>query len=297
MIENSREVKMTTEGAIVIAIIILAVIIAVGLAFLLVRLAKSDRKINPVLTVILILVVIGAGYALINGGRDSFLKADLTPDSQEKTDYWPRDTMILQEINDLEPLQEKSWKKLSPDEKVAALQKVADIESRHLGIDEATEIKVKRQKLPYTRIGQFNPTDQSVAVNSIYLDQGTPYLLINTTCHEVYHGYEMYLVDAMADRKISRKQHTYDKAQQYLNEFSNYKDGSADFAGYYGQACEADARTYAEDAVVSYRTQINAHYGRNAINNKQKKYLIKDPGTNEMFYVMPDLDNVDGTNR
>ena len=169
-----------------------------------------------------------------------------------------------------------------------------DIESRHLGIDEATEIKVKRQKLPYTRIGQFNSTDQSVAVNSIYLDQGTPYLLINTTCHEVYHGYEMYLVDAMADRKISRKQHTYDKAQQYLNEFSNYKDGSADFAGYYGQACESDARTYAEDAVMSYKTQINAHYGRNAISNKQKKYLIKDPGTNEMFYVTPDYKDVDG---
>ena len=97
----------------------------------------------------------------------------------------------------------------------------------------------------------------------------------------------------MADRKISRKQHTYDKAKQYLNEFSNYKDGSADFAGYYGQTCEADARAYAEDAVMSYRTQINAHYGRNAINKKQKKYLIKDPGTNEMFYVMPDYKDVD----
>ena len=46
--------------------------------------------------------------------------------------------------------------------------------------------------------------------------------------------------------------------------------------------------------MISYRAQINAHYGRNAINNKQKKYLIKDPGTNEMFYVMPDYKDVDG---
>ena len=203
---------MTTEGAIVIAIIILAVIIAVGVAFILVRLAKSDRKINPVLTVIIIIAVVGVGYAVIHGGRDSFLKADLTPDSNENTDYWPRDTMILQQINDLEPLQEKSWKKLSADEKVETLQRVADIESRHLGIDSSTQISVKKQSLPYTRIGQFSPTDQSVAINSIYLDQGTPYLLINTTCHKVYHGYEMYLVDALANRQISRKQHTYDKA-------------------------------------------------------------------------------------
>lgn len=286
---------MVKEAAVKETIAVLIIIIVFALAFLLRKLVRKTKMTGRTRILVIIFLAVAAVYIIIHGRDDSSLLSDLTPDSDQRTDYWPRDTMIIKQMDDLGTLQEKKWKGLSEDQRIATLQRVADIESRHLGIDSSVKIRLKADELDNTTIGLFNANEMTVSLNSIYLDQGGPYLMIAATCHELYHGYEFYLVNELADHRISRKQHTYEKARQYLNEFQNYKDSSSGFAGYYGQSCEADARSYADEAVVSYRNQINAHYGRNAINDKQSAYLIKTPGSGKMFYVTPDYNNVDGS--
>lgn len=44
-----------------------------------------------------------------------------------------------------------------------------------------------------------------------------------------------------------------------MEEFSSYKDGDQDYEGYYNQACETDARDYAESAAYEYMSRVYAY--------------------------------------
>ena len=84
--------------------------------------------------------------------------------------------------------------------------------------------------------------------------------VLNSCCHEAYHGYQHRLVDAYNESsEENQRLRIYRNVVYYIEEFGDYADGYEDFCSYYSQRCEMDARAYAEDAVVDYYSRIDEY--------------------------------------
>lgn len=155
-------------------------------------------------------------------------------------------------------LQQNIWKSLSVKEKLDVMQTIANIEVNYLGIP--NEVNVGTANLGQYTLGCYEDKTHTVYIDLDHIENGSVYDVLDTCCHEVYHCYQHRLVDTYltADSK-SKNLRIYNKAEIYLNEFGNYKNGYEDFCSYYNQECENDARDYAESAVYDYFQRIEEY--------------------------------------
>ena len=169
-----------------------------------------------------------------------------------------QDQTIEKQMETLVRLEEDTWQTLSLEEKLDALQTIANIERRYLGIPH--EINVAAEYLEESHAAQYEERQHRIVINIDHLREGTAWDNVDTLTHEARHCYQHCLTEAYesADRDL-KSLRIFKEARTYMEEFSSYKDGDQDYEGYYNQACETDARDYAESAAYEYMSRVYAY--------------------------------------
>lgn len=138
------------------------------------------------------------------------------------------------------------WAELSPDEKLQTLQCVADVEASHLGIPQLNVSVKNLGDASYK--AEYDYRTYGVVVNINALDDPIEEL-VNSTCHESFHGYEWMLCrtfDSISDDEC-KNLIIFDSVEIYKSEFVSSIDPDEDYLGYYCQQSEVDAREHAEN--------------------------------------------------
>lgn len=251
-------------------LIVLSVVTSLTIAysaFLLTRKIKNGRSLRKVikwrihrccyaiqssLAVALILVIGIIGIQGVFGDNiiNSSIAATTNNQSISQTISNNIDTVLL--------LQEEEWNDLTTQEKLDALQTVANIEAHYLGLP--NELNVGAANLGEYTLACYNDRTHTISIDLNHLENGSVYDVLDSCCHEAYHSYQHRLVEAYksADEQMKGLR-IYKPAIKYGEEFSDYSDGDYDYCSYYYQDCEMDARDYAEDAVDDYYRRIEAY--------------------------------------
>ena len=165
------------------------------------------------------------------------------------------ETTIENSIDKLCMLRTQEWEKLTVEERLDVLQTIANIERHSLGVTYELQVGVneERDRANGEYIDQFH----CITVDSDQLLNGTPFKLVEIICHECYHAYEYSMIELyLTTPEAYRSLEVFEPVKQYIVEFNNYVDGSDDFERYYNQACEANARAYADKETDVYYYKI-----------------------------------------
>lgn len=169
-------------------------------------------------------------------------------------------------------LQKEAWQNLTTQEKLDVLQTVANIEAHYLGLP--NELNVGASNLREYTLAHYNDMTYTITIDLDHLENDSVYDVLDSCCHEAYHGYQHRLVDAYrAANANSKTLLIYESAAQYEQEFVNYDDGYNDFDSYYTQECEIDAREYAKNAVSDYYERIYAYLNGTSITGSRQLSL------------------------
>lgn len=165
---------------------------------------------------------------------------------------------IANNIETIKLLQEDEWRKLSTKRKIDVLQTVANIEAHYLGLP--NELNVGAANLDEDIWGDYIDSKHVIRISLNHLENSSARDVLNTCCHEAYHGYQYRMIDAYNDVSPDfRRLRLYNRAEAYAEEFDNYAESDEDIIAYYSQACESDARDYADYAVDDYYEKIEKY--------------------------------------
>ena len=158
---------------------------------------------------------------------------------------------IQNQLDTLQALKPDTWFTLSAREKLNVLQTIANIEATYLGLP--GELTVSTAIIEENTLGEYSANNRMIYINADHLEESGPRDLMTTVCHEAYHGYQHYIIEAYqnADEQFKNLLLFYD-ASIYEEEFANYDDGSEGLENYYKQYVEIDAREYADRAAAEY---------------------------------------------
>lgn len=169
---------------------------------------------------------------------------------------------IANNLDTLAPLLDPdTWAALSTEEKLRAMQTVADIEANYLGV--SYDLNIVLLDLDENTLGNFNSHSHLISIDREHLEGGLPMEVLNTVCHEAYHAYQQCLCRAYISMDEAAKNlYAFRSIKNYEEEFLNYADGSGDeeaFVEYLHQRCETDARSYARRCESEYTASITAY--------------------------------------
>ncbi len=216
------------------------------------RIRKAMIGGRNIFAVCLLVIFVPVCVAVLTYG--SLVKPAVAPAHGAEDSAWTAE-------NNMETIcqfRQEEWDALSVEEKVTALQVVANIECVYLGLPH--ELTVVITPLDEFTAGAYMDPSGVIYVNLSELEQRSAVELLNTIFHEAYHAYQHRLCDVYDSvAEEYRSLLIFDSIHSYKQEFANYTDGDEDFAEYYLQACEVNARRYAESAVEEYMYRIE-HY-------------------------------------
>ena len=160
------------------------------------------------------------------------------------------DNMLLSNLSTIALFEENVWQQLGDQEKIDALQVIADIETHHLRIE---PVMVVAASLGGPILGAYDYNRRHVRID---LDKHTDMKginTINTILHECRHAYQFDCVDAAdwTDSKVLDGIY-FEELRQWLAEQRNPIDYADDAQGYYSMAIEQDAREYADEGCDDY---------------------------------------------
>ena len=103
--------------------------------------------------------------------------------------------------------------------------------------------------------GQYNPVGDTVLINAEYLREASVHDLLNTVLHETRHIYQYAVVDMFnAVEKVlneeSMRLPIFRYAAQMRDNLEQYRRVGTDYGAYYGQAAEADSRSWAAQVMA-----------------------------------------------
>lgn len=169
---------------------------------------------------------------------------------------------IANNMETISLLKEDSWCGLTVQEKLDVLQVVANIEQEYLGLPYI--LNVGTANLQGDTLGYYNDATRQIIVSVDHLLNGSPFDILTSLLHEVFHSFEYRCCDAWNDTDVELQSlMLYRNARTYAEEFENYIDGDTDFYSYYWQQCEVDSREYAESRIKDYYKKINEYFGEN----------------------------------
>ena len=153
-----------------------------------------------------------------------------------------------------------SWETLSIGSRLDLLQKIAEIETTHLGLTIIPTVKT--DSIDSTIVGSYSHADNIIKVNFDYLsdsskDRGMK--MVSTILHECFHAWEYQIVDVYQNCKDERVKNTYpyNQAKKYYSEIENYVSATDDLKEYEKQIIEADAYAYEEGRLKDYKNTIS----------------------------------------
>ena len=153
-------------------------------------------------------------------------------------------------------LREDDWEELSAQKKMDVLGVILNIEIRYLGINH--EIYLKSGVLDDDTAARYSHREREIEIDIGQLQSASAADVLNSLCHECYHSYQYQMI-ALYESTSEEYQNMllFQHVDSYINEFTNYIDGSEDPLGYYLQTTEIQARRYAELAVEDYYERID----------------------------------------
>ncbi len=197
-------------------------------------------------------IMLVSGINILFGS--SIMKSKVNPETRASTNGQlssnKMETLIL--------LQEDSWSMLTIQERLDVLQTVANIERKYFGLP--NELNIGAANLNEGIMGYYSDKTHEIILSMDSLLYDSPWILLDTVCHEAYHSYQYRMVDAWqgAD-ECNKNLKLFSNANSYASEFNNYIEGDENFCDYYSQDCESDARKYAEDSVADYYLKIHEY--------------------------------------
>ena len=221
---------------------------------------KYNRRKDQALAIMTILVIVCVAvmaYLLYDLERMHQTLETKGPDDAKQYE----DPTLENSLDTLILMEQETWAGLSENEKIAVLQKIADIEQVYLGLPD--KMTVKSAELSEGILAEYMDSDRSINVDRENLLQISSYTLCEAILHEAYHSLEFRMVDVYDDADEKLKQLPYMRtAAAYKDEFNNYISCNKDRDGYWNQTCEIDSFEYAAERVESYISLItDAVYG------------------------------------
>lgn len=209
------------------------------------KVAAIVLTMHKILACCLAVLIIMIGINTVGGS--TLVEPSVPPATMENIS----EQTIENHLQELVVLGDGSWPTLDVREKMDVLQTVVNIERHYLGI--SNEVKVCVLDLEENTLGHYVDATQEITISTNSLINDSPWSLIDTICHEVYHCYQYRLIDVMnsADESCKNLQ-IFQTVRDYAKEFKNYKHGEDDIEGYLFQECEIDASTYAYFEVDKY---------------------------------------------
>lgn len=223
------------------------------------RIIKCLLGTRTIVSCCMLLVISFIVTAAIFG--TSLTKSSVAAHKDNNDNIWT----IANNIEQVCLFSDESWHSLSDNEKTSAMQVIANIECRYLGLPH--ELNVITSVLPDNVAAAYNDRTHTININIQYFDDASPSDILDSICHEAYHAYQYRLCEAYddVDDRYKTLLGFYD-VPYYKQEFKNYTNGGDDLHEYYFQHCESRAREYAHAAVSEYEYRIYEHMKIN-INN------------------------------
>ena len=152
-------------------------------------------------------------------------------------------------------LREEEWKKLNSQQKLDVLGVVLNIEIRYLGLNH--EVYLKSSVLNGETAAHYSHKDHEIVIDLGQLETASAADVLDSLCHECYHAYQYQMIALYEDTPEKyRNMLLFQYVGSYIEEMSDYNDGSSDLMDYYYQTIEIQARQYAELAVADYYGRI-----------------------------------------
>ena len=155
------------------------------------------------------------------------------------------------------------WEAISPQERTAVLQQVADTECDYLGIPYRLSVSAAEMERNSVR-GYYSPGSHKICLNSIMVETMSAQENLSTLLHEVYHAFEYAVVEVYEGTDASFQQlRLFESARSYSREFDNYISGAEDFDAYINQLVEQDSKFYSDlrlrdyADVIAYLNQVS----------------------------------------
>lgn len=154
-------------------------------------------------------------------------------------------------------LQTKRWDTLSASQRVSVLQALTDYEARRLGIP-SLPLSSRRQEI--NQLGVYDVDGNSIEVNLQYMMEEPLETSIDTTCHEVYHAYQHYLVEAVDWDGAAAKTAYFDELREWKENDDHYLTAEEDGTdAYENQPLEVSARAFAKEETDRIMALVEAY--------------------------------------
>jgi len=162
---------------------------------------------------------------------------------------------LLEKNKDLlQSFRKDKWGNYSVQEKLAVIQAFAVVETKKMGIP---CINIETELRAPFLLGAYNKVKNNIIINLEYLDQAAPEECINTCVHELYHGYQTYLINNTDWASDLSQSMLFDEVRQWKENSQDYKHAQIEEENneYEGQYLEKSARDYAKkecELIMSY---------------------------------------------
>ncbi len=167
--------------------------------------------------------------------------------------------MLSDNMPEISVIDDSVWNTLSFDEKVDALQTLANVEKVQLGI--CHEINVCVEALGSSTYGSYDYSTHRVRINEQIIEDETAYQCVETLCHELRHAYQHDVVDAYLSLDKEHQQlEIFNDVRRYYESLDDYQYASIDgFDAYESQLVEVDSRKYGEERAAFYFAQVEKY--------------------------------------
>jgi len=160
---------------------------------------------------------------------------------------------LLEENKELlQSFRKDIWENYSVQEKLSVIQVFAEVETKRLGIP---YIPIETEWFVSILLGRYSNENNNIIINLEYLDKSTPEDCLSTCIHEIYHGYQYYLINNTDWESGISQSILFDEVRQWRENSKDYKQASIENNEYEEQPLEKSARAYAKkeyDLIMSY---------------------------------------------
>lgn len=162
---------------------------------------------------------------------------------------------MLLNMDTIRLFQDELWNGLSEQERIDALQVVADIETNHLGI---APVVVSNKSLEAHITGGYQHSQRAVYIDMSKHSDDESIEAIITILHECRHAFQHDCVDSLDwEDQATQTGIYYAQARQWRYEQAHYISISESMDGYYDQEVEKDAKQYADEGIGTYWQYIS----------------------------------------
>lgn len=139
----------------------------------------------------------------------------------------------------IEYFEEYKWTDSSYEERVDALQNLIDYEADKLGMP---SLQLKIESLEENTYGMY--TDSTITIDNHHLRYDSVSQVIESTLHEVYHGYEDYIVQNIDWTSELSDTAYFNTARQWMENSTAYISAEQDYLAYLNQPLESSANDF-----------------------------------------------------